>query len=203
MPRSFRHWTPRYLKNRIMQLLHEKIHSEHPWLTKQSVNILSELLHDTDKGIEFGSGKSTLWFAKKTAHLISVEHDLLWYQHVNNKIKSMDYEVKVDYRHCSDMIDYVAQIDTLEDYSMDYCLVDGKERGACALKLLPKLKPEGILIIDNANLYLPSNSKSPNSIRQFDVQTGRDWISIQEQTDSWERFWTTNGVSDTVIWVKP
>ena len=72
-----------------------------------------------------------------------------------------------------------------------------------SLKVLPKLKHEGILIIDNINLYLPNASRSPNSIRRFDNTNDSDWASVQVQIDSWEMVWTTNGVSDTALWIKP
>jgi hypothetical protein len=44
--------------------------------------ILDYLLGPTDIGIEFGSGRSTLWFAKKVKRLISVEHNEVWYKRI-------------------------------------------------------------------------------------------------------------------------
>ena len=203
MPRSFRHWTFRYVKNRVIQILHEKTHPNDPWLTRQSVHILADLLQDTDTGLEFGSGRSTIWFAQRTSRVISIEHDFKWYQSVGQKIQDLNLESKIDYRYCDNIADYVGQIDSLEDKSIDYCLIDGKARDECALKVLPKLKHEGILIIDNINLYLPNASRSPNSIRRFDNTNDSDWASVQVQIDSWEMVWTTNGVSDTALWIKP
>jgi len=203
MPRSFRHWTFRYVKNRVIQILHEKTHPNDPWLTRQSVHILADLLQDTDTGLEFGSGRSTIWFAQRTSRVISIEHDFKWYQSVGQKIQDLNLESKIDYRYCDNIADYVGQIDSLEDNSIDYCLIDGKARDECALKVLPKLKHEGILIIDNINLYLPNASRSPNSIRRFDNTNDSAWASVQIQIDSWEMVWTTNGVSDTALWIKP
>ena len=203
MPRSFRHWTFRYVKNRVIQILYEKTHPNDPWLTRQSVHILADLLQDTDTGLEFGSGRSTIWFAQRTSRVISIEHDFKWYQSVGQKIQDLNLESKIDYRYCDNIADYVGQIDSLEDNSIDYCLIDGKARAECTLKVLPKLKHEGILIIDNINLYLPNASRSPNSIRRFDNTNDSDWASVQVQIDSWEMVWTTNGVSDTALWIKP
>ena len=203
MPRSFRHWTFRYVKNRVIQILHEKTHPNDPWLTRQSVHILADLLQDTDTGLEFGAWRSTIWFAQRTSRVISIEHDFKWYQSVGQKIQDLNLESKIDYRYCDNIADYVGQIDSLEDNSIDYCLIDGKARDECTLKVLPKLKHEGILIIDNINLYLPNASRSPNSIRRFDNTTDSAWASVQVQIDSWEMVWTTNGVSDTALWIKP
>jgi predicted O-methyltransferase YrrM len=191
------------VKNRVIQILHEKTHPNDPWLTRQSVHILADLLQDTDTGLEFGSGRSTIWFAQRTSRVISIEHDFKWYQSVGQKIQDLNLESKIDYRYCDNIADYVGQIDSLEDNSIDYCLIDGKARDECTLKVLPKLKHEGILIIDNINLYLPNASRSPNSIRRFDNTNDSDWASVQVQIDSWEMVWTTNGVSDTALWIKP
>ncbi|MAR30666.1 MAG: hypothetical protein CL884_00335 [Dehalococcoidia bacterium] len=183
--------------------MHEKTHPNDPWLTRQSVHILADLLQDTDTGLEFGSGRSTIWFAQRTSRVISIEHDFKWYQSVGQKIQDLNLESKIDYRYCDNIADYVGQIDSLEDNSIDYCLIDGKARDECTLKVLPKLKHEGILIIDNINLYLPNASRSPNSIRRFDNTNDSAWASVQIQIDSWEMVWTTNGVSDTALWIKP
>tara|TARA_Y100001936_G_scaffold167881_1_gene164085 strand:- start:259 stop:834 length:576 start_codon:yes stop_codon:yes gene_type:complete len=191
------------VKNRVIQILHEKTHPNDPWLTRQSVHILADLLQDTDTGLEFGSGRSTIWFAQRTSRVISIEHDFKWYQSVGQKIQDLNLESKIDYRYCDNIADYVGQIDSLEDNSIDYCLIDGKARDECTLKVLPKLKHEGILIIDNINLYLPNASRSPNSIRRFDNTNDSAWASVQIQIDSWEMVWTTNGVSDTALWIKP
>jgi len=191
------------VKNRVIQILHEKTHPNDPWLTRQSVHILADLLQDTDTGLEFGSGRSTIWFAQRTSRVISIEHDFKWYQSVGQKIQDLNLESKIDYRYCDNIADYVGQIDSLEDNSIDYCLIDGKARDECTLKVLPKLKHEGILIIDNINLYLPNASRSPNSIRRFDNANDSAWASVQIQIDSWEMVWTTNGVSDTALWIKP
>jgi hypothetical protein len=59
---------------------------ENPWLTKQAVHFLSQTLRADDVGIEFGSGRSTIWFARRLRHLISVENNPLWYAKVSDLI---------------------------------------------------------------------------------------------------------------------
>ena len=49
------------------------------------------------------------------------------------------------------------------DASLDFALVDGHYRDYSAKFILPKIKPGGMLIIDNVNWYLPCRSKAPNS----------------------------------------
>jgi predicted O-methyltransferase YrrM len=40
------------------------------------------------KGLEFGSGRSTLYFSKRLDELYSIEHHQEWYEKVNNMLKS-------------------------------------------------------------------------------------------------------------------
>lgn len=76
--RTFRHWTPRYVKNRIGVFYYQKIQPDQSWLTRSANEILNSWLTKSDIGLEFGSGRSTLWFAKRMAYLTSVEHDPVW-----------------------------------------------------------------------------------------------------------------------------
>ena len=85
--RSFRHWTPRYILNRLHLFLIEKRHPDWPWLTAASIQILSSWLRPTDIGFEWGSGRSTLWFARRIRKLISVEHDPKWYDKISHVLK--------------------------------------------------------------------------------------------------------------------
>ena len=70
-----------------MEILYQRRHPDHPWLTKSANSILSSYLKDSDIGLEFGSGRSTLWFAQRVSALTSVEHDPLWYSKVSEMLK--------------------------------------------------------------------------------------------------------------------
>jgi len=57
--RRFRHWTPRYIWDRLGTVLYERRRPEDPWLTKEAVRALSTYLRLEDSGLELGSGRST------------------------------------------------------------------------------------------------------------------------------------------------
>jgi predicted O-methyltransferase YrrM len=127
-----------------------------------------------------------------------LEHDKVWHQ----KVKAMLDESgirNVDYR-CLLEPDYVETIASLQSASLDYALIDGIERGLCALYTLDKLRPSGILIVDNANWFIPARTHSPSSVT---APADPTWKRIIEQTSTWRRIWTSNGVTDTAIWIKP
>jgi len=58
--RTFRHRTSRYILCRALDIWYRKRHPDHPWLTPQAISILDSWLMPGDKGIEWGSGRSTL-----------------------------------------------------------------------------------------------------------------------------------------------
>ncbi len=208
--RSFRHWTPLYIWNRLNEIAYHKMYPEHPWLTKHASLILSSLLKETDIGLEWGSGRSTLWFAQRVKKLTSVEHNKNWYDKILKKLQEDKLNGKVDYIfipskenkvHESGLNDpYVRIVDKFDNISLDFALIDGIFRSSCTLAVLDKIKYGGILIIDNANWFLPSNSISPNSVRGKPIS--EEWGKFITLVQNWRVIWTSSGVTDTAIWIK-
>ena len=96
-----------------------------------------------------------------------------------------------------------AQQTKLKNGSLDFVLVDGIDRGKCAVTSLEKLKPGGILVIDDVHRYLPSESRAPLARTLNDGPVDEDWQEFLNRTMDWEYIWTSNGVKDTVIYHKP
>ncbi len=208
--RSFRHWTPRYIISRLVEKQYRRTHPGLPWLTQDANRMLETLLLPTDRGLEFGSGGSTVWFAARVSHLTSVEHNPEWHARVNTWLAEKRYN-HVDYRlnpgkdgavDLNNPPEYVRVIDELADSSLDFALVDGIYRDACALRVLQKLKPGGFLIIDNVNLHLPCKSHAPNSRTAQDGPRTPIWAQFVQETAGWRTIWTSNGISDTAFFFK-
>jgi hypothetical protein len=87
--RTFRHRNGRYLWNRRNEVVYHLRHPEHPWLTWKAVELLRGWLKPTDVAIEFGSGRSTLWFVHKVARLTSVEHDAAWFERISSQLREV------------------------------------------------------------------------------------------------------------------
>lgn len=208
--RSFRHWTPRYIKDRLAEMYYQRSFPDYPWLTKAANQMLDSYLSESDMGLEFGSGRSTLWFAKRSKHLTSVESDEIWYKMISQKLKDAGQH-NVDYRlFPKEVADdnggdaaYVKIIDRFENNSLDFVLVDGVYRDFCALKVLPKIRPGGLLIIDNVNWYLPSNTYSPFSRTFAQGPDGSTWNNVYQSISRWKKIWTSSGVTDTAFFFKP
>jgi predicted O-methyltransferase YrrM len=176
---------------------------DHPWLTRDAVTLLDALLKPIDKGVEFGSGRSTVWFAKRLKSLTSIENDELWYRKVSSSLKEQALDGHVDYRLVTDLASYSLQGSGFADNSIDFCLVDGVMRDECAKTMLNKIRSGGLLVVDNVNWYLPNeNFCSPDSmpVGQFASDL---WKEFEMHTRSWRRVWTSNGVTDTCVFIKP
>ena len=208
--RSFSHWTPRYIGSRIAEKYYYAIHPDHPWLTQTANEMLVTYLKKSDVGLEFGSGRSTLWFAKRVGHLISVEHDEAWFQKVSQTLKDNNLN-NVDYhlhpRNLTDEqggeTDYVKVVQGIKSDSIDFVLIDGVYRDFCALESIRVIRPGGVMIIDDVHRYLPSDSYSPNSRTLKDGPKGQTWAKVYEMISQWRKIWTTSGVSDAAFFFKP
>ena len=68
------------------------------------------------------------------------------------------------------------------------------------LKILNKMKPGGIIIIDDVQRYLPSNNTlSPAKNLGFTA----NWGQFKEITQKWQRIYFSDGVSDQLAIIKP
>src|SRR3989338_6779055 len=158
--RSLRHWTPRYVVNRLRVLAYKRLHPGEPWLTRDMVELLKTRLTGAHRGLEWGAGRSTLWLAARLGSLVSVEHDEAYCRQVQAALEKKGLR-NVDLRFHPAEPDYVAVADKLPPARLDFVLVDGQARDLCALAALPRLKPGGLLVVDNSNLYLPCSSHAP------------------------------------------
>jgi len=201
--RSFKHWTPRYVYNRILYSVYNKLHPDHPWLTQTSIQILASWLKPSDIGFEWGCGRSTRYFSKKVAHLTSVEHDETWFFRVKASLAAnpvQNVELLLRSRTGDQNSEYVQAINCMAENSLDFVLVDGRMRIFCVSVALEKIRPGGLLVLDNAENYMPSSSCAPGSRTEPELFKAAD---ILERLATWRTIWTSNGIWDTVLWVKP
>lgn len=202
MPRSFAHWTPRYVTKRLQLSIHERLHPDDPWLTADAVRFLDDNLNRRMVGIECGSGRSTSWTASRIQHLLSLEHSPEWHRVVSSQLEAKKI-ANVTYHLLPSPSDYVDKLGQMPDSSADYMLVDGIERDLCFQEGTRIVRPGGLLLLDNANWYLPHNTFSPQSISAGAIRNEGQWPGLTASTRNWLCIWTSNGVTDTAIFVKP
>lgn len=212
MRRKFGHITPRYVWNRLGVWFYQRNHQQHPWLTATAIRFLEDVLKPSDRGIEWGSGRSTRWFASQVGHLTSVESNRTWFDRVTkqlaeNELANVDYNLVETTEFAEEDAEsrqaYAQVARKLEDHSLDFALIDGLARGQCMLEALPKLKAGGILILDNANWYLPGKTHAPRSLKLGQEITDPHFKRFAEITADWRCWRTSNGVWDTWFWLVP
>jgi predicted O-methyltransferase YrrM len=154
-------------------------------------------------GLEFGSGISTLFTAPKVKQLISIEHNESWYQMISDRFKNEGI-TNVDYRFIAqnnpdlhseksfemtdklgfevrkDYVNYYMTVESIPNNSLDFLLVDGRARPECLYYALPKMKKNGLVILDNSE---------------------REHYKIAfEFMKEYPVYTTTNGLTDTTFW---
>lgn len=98
--------------------------------------------------VEFGSGRSTPWFAARCGWLLSIEDDPVWYARVERWLGSgaehVRHELRAGPRAYTDLSD-------VRDGSVDFALVDGRWRDSCVAAVVPKIRPGGAVYLDNSD----------------------------------------------------
>jgi predicted O-methyltransferase YrrM len=211
---NFHSLRPKYFFKRLAQLRFERSQPDAPWLTQSAILLLGSYLKPGDMGLEWGSGRSTIWFAQRVAKLTSVENDRQWHTLVKNNLAASPVNAKVDYRFipCDHKeVDepsshpYADASRELPDASLDFALVDGAIRATCVNAVLGKLKPGGLLILDNANRFIPNKESGRHTTVHEPRSQPRSpgWARIMEQLSAWRWINTTDGIWDTRFWIKP
>jgi predicted O-methyltransferase YrrM len=172
-----------------------------PWLTEEAIALLEELA-PFKRVLEFGSGGSTVFFAKRAENVISIEHDEKWFDLVEAKLveeKISNVEHILIPRHKGDRViprkDGYAKVISGIGGSFDLILVDGRERGVCIRDSYVMLQPGKYLILDNYQM-----DKYQKAIKAFIP----DWkfTAFDSKTRKWKGLGTAFyqkpvGVDDT------
>lgn len=115
-----------------------------PWMTYSFIGFINDRLSPNLTLFEFGSGESTIYWAKRLKKVTSVEHDIIWYQKMKMGLPS-----NVFYHYADLQGEYVNKISSIGE-KYDIIVIDGRKRVECA-KIAPLfLKPSGIIIWDNS-----------------------------------------------------
>jgi hypothetical protein len=205
---------PQYLIPRVRNFWFLRRHPEAPWLTEAAIRFLEAWLRPTDQGLEWGSGHSTVWFAGRVGRLTSVENDGIWHRKVSGMLADKGLTRAVDYRHVDCPYGerdepashpYAEVASEFADRSLDFALVDGMIRETCVRAAIPKVKPGGLLILDNAHRYFPNPSLGgyATAIEPRSEPPTAAWARLHAELATWRQCLTTNGLWDTRFWVRP
>lgn len=147
-----------------------------PWLVFDAIDFLNSLPLEGNRVFEYGSGGSTLYWLSHNMRCVSVEHDAVWHALVKihlDAASEIDYRLvppeksgsEVSFDAADPMLclsddtmfqgytfrNYVSQIDAFPNDYFDVVSIDGRARPACIKHSVPKIKVNGLLILDNAD----------------------------------------------------
>jgi predicted O-methyltransferase YrrM len=141
---------------------------------------------------------STIWTALRVEHLLSLEHDQEWVEAVATHLRQKGLR-NVDIQQWQRP--YFYRIEDFDNESLDYVLVDGRDRVECTRRTIPKLKSGAIIVLDNAERI--GTKERPG--RYLEIQTLLSgWPRVDfEQIGPDQTGWLAPHRWITTIWTKP
>lgn len=168
-----------------------------PWVNFKAIHYMEFFLMNRKGPVvfEYGTGASTLWFAKRAAKVVSVESSTEWHSYVSEILKKRNIDnvnynlgapqtlsdhnteerkslVKYqsgfeDYKnvHFKNFVNTITKSDEL----YDLIFIDGEARPACMELAKLKVKDNGIIVLDNS-----SRERYQKAINDFS-----DWKTIR------------------------
>jgi hypothetical protein len=130
---------------------------------------------------EYGSGMSSLFYSVNILEMVIVEHDRSWYEGLSEQFNKLRNEKLLKtsikyilseptpgqpypysslsfgttdpaYRDYS-FESYVRAAEQFPDNYFDWLIIDGRARASCMKFAVPKVKPEGYIIVDDSERF--------------------------------------------------
>jgi predicted O-methyltransferase YrrM len=150
-------------------------YSKRPWLGYRTVRRLDALIRSDWRVLEFGSGQSTVWLARRCRALVSVESNPEWHARVTARLREARLS-NVDNRLCLDQETYLA-LDDCRPATFDFALVDGDWRDQATKRSLELVRPGGYVLLDNSDVPLADHRAAKRLLER-----------AAESSDGLERF---------------
>jgi hypothetical protein len=115
-----------------------------PWIARNAFRSIRPHISEDSRVFEWGSGMSTFWFEERCAEVHTVEDNPEWYAIVSRRLNRARVSLKTGQA-------YVDEIRKFPDGYFDLISIDGSNRCACLQAAILKLKPSGLLILDNTD----------------------------------------------------
>jgi len=143
---------------------------ELPWFSYSAIDYLAKYLNPDMEVCEYGSGGSTLFFARRTRSVFSIEDNKAWYELVTDRVKQLGLKnVKLTFHPFDvknpvgfDKSDYLL---ALPNRKFDIIVIDGSEewnqvRPICFQHAEKFVKPGGCIIVDDSWRYSSIRNKN-------------------------------------------
>lgn len=125
-----------------------------PWMTYPFIEFIEKKLQPHHTIFEFGSGSSTLFFAKKVAKVVAIESSEKWHEIM--KLRLLEHNIKnvelifmpnaltnFEYENCA--ANYAKNFS-----KFDFIIIDSLKRFECAKNSINAIKPTGAIVLDDS-----------------------------------------------------
>lgn len=116
-----------------------------PWYTYPAIEYLNNFDFTQCDVFEFGSGNSSLYWSSRSKSVVSVEDNQAWYEIVNKNKRNNQTLI-----HRSNETGYISAL-TERDSHFDIIVIDGNHRVSCTIAAMKKIKPDGMVLLDNSD----------------------------------------------------
>ncbi len=157
-----------------------------PWNTYPFLSFIEPRLKNEFDVFEYGSGNSTIWYAKKVRSIVAIEHDKEWYE----KVKStLPQNAEVILSSESDAEIYGSEI--VKQYKKFHIvIIDGIFRNESLSASIDYLTEDGVIVFDDTERkdYEKSfNLLSEKGFRRIDFRGMRAITSVANTTSIFYR----------------
>lgn len=117
-----------------------------PWYTYPAIEYLSQFDYHDKKIFEFGTGYSSMYWAKRAKKVISIEDKFEWFEKFKSEFRADNWQM----RYCDEKAGYENMI-FADNEKYDVIVVDGKRRAECAACAVKCLADGGMIILDDSD----------------------------------------------------
>lgn len=147
-----------------------------PWISYAAIDLLEKFLHKHSRVLEFGSGMSTVWYAKRAGEVYAVEDSGTWHARVVDLVSRA--QLPNVHLHYAERIDEYSHFMANDLAGFDLIVVDGNYRHQCTVEALSLLRNGGIFYLDNSDRGVISKDedsrKAEAAILEFARERGAE-----------------------------
>ena len=153
---------------------------ERPWIVPAAIGWLRRRIRSDWSVLELGSGRSTVWFARRAGQVISLEDNEFWVEQTRGRLEDLGLQ-NAELRQLP-VERFAAEVDALPDGTFDLVVMDFLE--APTVTRIDVLKPAMRKVRAGGHLLL-DDSDRPGYAEAFELLAGWRFRKFTGVKDEW------------------
>jgi ubiquinone/menaquinone biosynthesis C-methylase UbiE len=127
---------------------------QRPWIVPAAIGWLRRRIRSDWAVLELGSGRSTVWFARRAGSVLSLEDNEFWHGQTRERLEAAGLtNVELELKEVEN---FPVEIDSLADEAFDLVVIDFLEAPAvtrvdCLKPAMKKVRAGGYLLLDDSD----------------------------------------------------